>query len=58
MDYALATSLGMYCLYVFMARSRSPRREGWAAVILPLLAAIIFYTALKYAFIEAGIQAR
>jgi hypothetical protein len=58
MDYALAISLAMYCLYVFIARSRSPRREGWAAAILPLLVAINFYTALKYAFIETGIQPR
>jgi hypothetical protein len=58
MDYALAISLAMYCLYVFIIRSRSPRREGWAAAIIPLLVAIIFYTALKYAFIETGIQPR
>lgn len=58
MDYALFISLALYAAYIFIARSRSPRPEGWWAVIVPLLVAILFYTALKYAFIEAGIQPR
>ena len=58
MDYALFILLAVYGAYALIARSNAPRRQGWAWVVVPLLAAIVFYTALKYAFIEAGIQPR
>ena len=57
MDYALIISLALYFAYGFTFIR--PRREGRTAhVIIALLVAIAFYTALKLAFVAAGIQPR
>lgn len=55
MDYALIISLALYGVCVFMALE-SLRAAGWWGVSVPLVVAVLFYTALKYAFINAGIQ--
>jgi hypothetical protein len=55
MDYALIVSLALYGASVFLALE-SLREAGWWGVSVPLVVAVLFYTALKYAFVNAGIQ--
>jgi hypothetical protein len=56
MDYALFISLALYGAYTGFAE-RLPDKEGrWRRVIISLLMAILFYAALKFVFIAAGIQ--
>ena len=57
-DYALFITLGLFGLYA-VSVVMTPREErSWVRTIIALLVAILFYTALKYAFIETGIQPR
>ena len=55
-DYALFISLALYGVYA-VAMARQPREERtMARTTIALLAAVAFYTLLKYAFVRYGIQ--
>jgi hypothetical protein len=56
MDYALFISLALYGAYIAMVGGSSGKDGVAPRVIVGLLAAILFYAVLKYAFIQAGIQ--
>ena len=57
-DYALIISLALYGAYVATV-ARRPAEDGRASrILVGLLAAIFFYTALKYSLTELGIQPR